>query len=96
VESRVLSEPHPHCEIRVSDTGCGIAPEHIPRLFHAFFTTKDINKGTGLGLNIVAELLESLGGGIRVESQLHKGTCFIFTLPTKTVPFSGSLTDVSL
>jgi PAS domain S-box-containing protein len=95
VESRVLSEPHPHCEIRVSDTGCGIAPEHIPRLFHAFFTTKDINKGTGLGLNIVAELLASLGGGIRVESQLHKGTCFIFTLPTKTVPFSGSLTDVS-
>jgi two-component system, NtrC family, sensor kinase len=65
--------------IRVSDTGPGIPPDAIERLFEPFFTTRD--KGTGLGLSIVFNILLKHEGDIRVESEEGKGTTFIIILP---------------
>ncbi len=69
--------------VAISDTGSGIAPEHLTKIFDPFFTTKDVGKGTGLGMNIAYNIVKEHGGGIQVESELGKGTCFTVSLPTK-------------
>lgn len=68
--------------ITIADNGPGIAPEHLERVFEAYFSTKD--KGTGLGLAIVKHNVELYGGTVEVESKLGKGTRFILDLPTRT------------
>lgn len=68
-------------ELQFSDDCCGIAPENIDRIFEPFFSTKTGDKGMGLGLDIVQQILISYGGKIRVESELGKGTVFYVTLP---------------
>jgi PAS domain S-box-containing protein len=65
----------------VSDTGDGIAPETLSRIFDPFFTTKEVGKGSGLGLAICRNLVTKLGGDIRVESEVGKGTRFVIRLP---------------
>lgn len=67
--------------ILISDTGCGIPKENIPQLFDPFFTTKD--KGHGLGLSIVHNIIQAHQGSIEVKSKLNSGTTFIVTLPIK-------------
>jgi signal transduction histidine kinase len=84
-------------EIRVQDTGVGIAPEHLPYLFERFYRV-DASRaratgGTGLGLAIVKQMVQAHGGQISVTSQAGKGTCFTFTLPT--VSDTPSLQDSS-
>jgi len=69
--------------VAISDTGSGIAPEHLTKIFDPFFTTKDVGKGTGLGMNIAYNIVKEHGGGIQVESELGKGTCFTVSLPAK-------------
>jgi PAS domain S-box-containing protein len=75
-------------EITVSDTGEGIPPENLARIWAPFFTTKAAETGTGLGLSISREIIESAGGGISVESLLEesdhaaRGTTFRIRLPT--------------
>jgi two-component system, cell cycle sensor histidine kinase and response regulator CckA len=66
--------------VRVSDTGVGIDPSIKPRLFEPFFSTKGA-RGTGLGLAVVAEIVERFGGAIHVESRLGAGTTFAVCLP---------------
>lgn len=68
-------------EISVTDTGTGIAPENIDRILEPFFTTKDVGKGTGLGLATVYGIIRQTGGYMRIESELGKGTSFIIYLP---------------
>lgn len=69
-------------EIRVSDNGKGIAPEHLRRVFDPFFTTKMGRGGTGLGLHIVHNLVrDALGGTIRAESAPGEGATFVVTVP---------------
>lgn len=69
-------------ELRVEDNGRGILPEHRGRVFDPFFTTRLGQGGSGLGLNIVHNLVCNLmGGDIRVESEVGRGTCFIIELP---------------
>lgn len=65
----------------VSDTGEGIAPEHVPRVFEPFFTTRASGVGTGLGLSVCHGLVTAFGGEILVESQRQKGTTFRVLLP---------------
>lgn len=68
-------------EVRIRDTGCGIAPEYLERIFDPFFTTKSPGQGTGLGLSISQKIVARLGGTIRVQSALGQGSTFTVTLP---------------
>jgi PAS domain S-box-containing protein len=74
-------EPGNYIEIKVSDTGLGIAPEIIGSIFEPYFTTKGPGEGTGLGLSVVHGIIESCGGKITVDSKLEKGTTFTIYLP---------------
>jgi signal transduction histidine kinase len=67
--------------ITVRDTGCGIAPDKLPRIFDPFFTEKD--SGTGLGLAITHSIIDQHGGRIEVDSTAGKGTEFRIRLPLK-------------
>ncbi len=67
--------------IEVSDTGKGIAPEHLTRIFEPFFTTKPVGKGTGLGLSLAYGIIDKHHGRIEVESALGVGTTFRIILP---------------
>ncbi len=65
----------------VSDTGAGIPPEALTRVFDPFYTTKPVGTGTGLGLSICHGIVASLGGEIRVDSTIGRGTTFSVVLP---------------
>ncbi|MFZ0732615.1 MAG: ATP-binding protein [Candidatus Sulfotelmatobacter sp.] len=72
--------------VRVSDTGSGIAPEHIHRIYDPFFTTKTApkegqNRGTGLGLSVTYGIIQEHAGKIRVESNPGSGTTFALDFP---------------
>jgi len=67
--------------ISVSDSGPGIAEEHLSRVFNPFFTTKPVGEGTGLGLSISDGIVREHGGRIRVESQPGRGATFVIELP---------------
>eukprot|EP01035_Chromulina_nebulosa_P013872 gene13872-18378_t len=67
--------------LRVADTGVGIAPELMDRLFDPFFTTRG-QQGTGLGLAVVHGVVEALGGAVDVQSRPGEGSCFTLYLPT--------------
>jgi CheY-like chemotaxis protein len=67
--------------IEVCDTGAGISPEDRARLFSPFFTTKPIGVGTGLGLYICQQIVNSMGGTIEVESEQGKGSTFRLVMP---------------
>jgi signal transduction histidine kinase len=70
-------------EIAISDTGPGISPDKVEKVFEQYYSTKE--KGTGLGLAIVKHNVELYAGKVRVESELGKGARFILNFPAKTV-----------
>lgn len=79
-----LSSPHQralYSQVKVSDTGEGIARENLQAIFDPFFTTKP--QGSGLGLSIVYRIIEEHAGDIQVESEVGKGTTFALLLPTE-------------
>ncbi|HEY1170058.1 MAG TPA: PAS domain-containing protein [Verrucomicrobiae bacterium] len=82
-----------HVRISVTDTGCGIPVENLPRVFEPFFTTKDVGTGTGLGLATVYGIVQQHQGWIRVNSVVNEGTTFDIYLPTSVKPAAGSDTD---
>ena len=67
----------------IEDTGAGIAPEHLERLFKPFFTTKEPGLGTGLGLSICHNLVTRFEGRLEVQSEPGKGSSFVVHLPAK-------------
>lgn len=71
--------------IEVRDTGVGIPPEIIGRIFDAFYTTKPVGVGTGLGLAISHRIVTGLGGELTVQSEVGKGTTFKVSLPISPV-----------
>jgi len=82
------SDPSQHTlEFRVTDTGSGIAEEDLPHLFDEFFQGKGSGRrrggGAGLGLTISQLLVKQMGGEIRVETELGRGSSFEFTIPTQ-------------
>jgi PAS domain S-box-containing protein len=70
----------------LSDTGPGIAPEHLPHIFNPFYTTKARSVGTGLGLSISFGIVREHGGVIRVRSEPGKGAAFEVSLPIVAPP----------
>jgi signal transduction histidine kinase/DNA-binding response OmpR family regulator len=73
--------PGTYQHLAVADTGDGIPPEELDAIFEPYFSTKPEGKGTGLGLSVVHGIVHSLEGGIRVRSELDKGTVFDIFLP---------------
>ncbi len=76
----VLS-PGPYVRLRMRDTGEGIEPEIMKRIFDPYFTTKEVGKGTGMGLSVIHGIVKRHGGGILVESERGKGTVFEIYFP---------------
>jgi two-component system cell cycle sensor histidine kinase/response regulator CckA len=73
--------PGDYVTIEVEDTGCGVPEKNIRKIFDPFFSTKDANKGTGLGLATVDQILRKMKGGVDVDSVLGKGTKFTLYMP---------------
>ena len=71
----------PHVCIEVSDTGEGVAKEHLSRVFEPFFTTKDVGEGTGLGLSVAYGIVVDHGGWIEVAHRDGGGTVFRVWIP---------------
>ncbi len=83
----LLDQQNDMIDLVVRDSGCGIPADKLPRIFESFYTTKtgpdtSGKGGTGLGLSMCREIIESHRGRIRVDSTLGKGTAFTLKLPT--------------
>ena len=97
-----IREPHPdfpklkpgdYVQLSVSDTGTGIEPELLPRIFEPYFTTKKSGEGIGMGLAMVHGIVADHGGAIAVQSVLGKGSTFTVLLPRAEVAASETSTE---
>lgn len=79
IENKVTNDDK--AVIRISDNGSGIEADKLPRIFDAFFTTKEIGQATGLGLTVTKNLVSNLGGKIEVYSIPKEGTSFVLSFP---------------
>ncbi|MBK9515794.1 MAG: response regulator [Anaeromyxobacter sp.] len=77
-------------EISIQDSGPGIAPEILPRIFDPFFSTRPAGQGMGLGLSVAYGIIHGLGGDIHVESTLGHGACFRVRLPRRASARQGA------
>ncbi|HUR72083.1 MAG TPA: HAMP domain-containing sensor histidine kinase, partial [Candidatus Limnocylindrales bacterium] len=82
LESAGVGDHGHYVVIKLVDTGVGIPPEMLPKVFDLFVTTKAPDKGTGLGLAICQEIVNAHGGSIGVESRLGEGTTITVSLPS--------------
>ncbi|MFQ5774567.1 MAG: PAS domain S-box protein [Kiloniellaceae bacterium] len=83
-ESKLRAEvipPGDYVLIQVEDTGCGIAPENLDRIFDPFFSTKEVGAGTGLGLSTVYGIVKQTGGFVFADSRQGQGAVFSIYLP---------------
>ncbi len=86
-----------HVKIMISDTGPGIAPGIIDQIFDPYFTTKEVGKGSGMGLAVVHGIVKSHDGAIAIDSSLGKGTKFTILFPlatAKTMVNARTLQDI--
>jgi two-component system cell cycle sensor histidine kinase/response regulator CckA len=79
--THVALRPGPYVRLTVRDSGPGIPPDVVERMYEPFFTTKAAGQGTGLGLSVVHGIVENHGGTILVESTLGQGSTFTIYLP---------------
>jgi two-component system, NtrC family, sensor kinase len=79
----------PAVELTFTDTGCGIEPENLTKIFDPFFTSKEPGKGVGLGLSVGYNIVKAHGGTIDVESEVGRGTTFRIVLPVEGAPPEG-------
>lgn len=76
--------------VAITDTGAGIPPEVMERIFETGFTTKKVGVGTGLGLSICSQIVQEHGGEITLESEVGEGTTFTITLAADLEPTDGA------
>ena len=80
-----LPDPHiatgKYVKLAVADTGQGIAPDILKKIFDPYFTTKEMTRGTGLGLSVALGIVKGLGGTINVESEICRGSTFSVYFP---------------
>jgi signal transduction histidine kinase len=87
--SRATEQQRPGIIIEISDTGTGISPDLLPKVFDFFMTTKDSGNGTGLGLAVCREIVKEHGGKITITSEIGKGTKVTIFLPTEPAARNG-------
>jgi CheY-like chemotaxis protein len=75
-----------YCRLTVTDNGIGMDDEMQAKLFDPFFTTREMGRGTGLGLSVVSGIVQNHGGGIKVSSEVDKGTTIEVFLPISEGP----------
>jgi len=99
VEHELIDKAHPlygqlrggrYITLSVADTGAGIAPEALGRVFEHGFTTKAPGAGSGVGLSVVQATVSAFSGDVRVESEVGKGSTFIIRLPDASDPGHGN------
>lgn len=90
------ASPGDYVCLSVSDTGTGIAPAHMERIFDPFFSTKEPGKGTGLGLGTVLGIVRGHGGFVRVDSRVGRGSTFELYLPASHESKAGAQDTVLL
>ncbi len=88
-------KPGSYLSLTVSDTGCGIEPEIIERIFDPFYTTKLTGEGTGLGLSVVHGIVKSHNGTIKVYSQPGQGSAFHIFIPKMASESSEEAEEIS-
>jgi two-component system phosphate regulon sensor histidine kinase PhoR len=90
ISAEEVQEPYEMVEFRVRDFGLGIGSEHLGRIFERFYRVDKARSresgGTGLGLAIARHMVQAQGGSIRAESELNRGSTFIFSLPVALYP----------
>lgn len=84
IEIKGYSESPGFIRIDIADTGPGIPPEALEKIFEPFYTTKGIGKGVGLGLSVTYSIMKNHGGDIKVTSEVGKGTTFSIFIPSIT------------
>jgi CheY-like chemotaxis protein len=84
-----FAKPGPHIVLQVTDTGTGIPPEVVQRIYDPFFTTKDPGKGTGLGLSTARGIVKNHNGFITIETGMGEGTTFKVFLPANITGSPG-------
>lgn len=80
--------------LKVTDTGCGIESKHLPHIFEPFYTTKTVDKGTGMGLSVVYGIVNKACGAILVDSEPGEGSCFCLYLPVCEQLILGEAVEV--
>jgi CheY-like chemotaxis protein/two-component sensor histidine kinase len=93
-QSEIEVGPGSYVELSVSDTGCGIAPENLDKIFDPYFTTRETGRGTGLGLAVVHGIVRKHGGTITVESEAGKGTTVHVYLPAIKGPVAKETKEI--
>jgi len=91
---RTFTDDKGFAVVEISDTGVGIAPQHLTKIFDPFFSTKPVGLGTGIGLSICHGIVKSMDGVIEVESTLGQGSLFRVRLPK--VPASARTPEHSV
>ncbi len=81
IRLRTLRRADGHAVVEIHDTGCGIRPEILGRIFDPFYTTKPLATSTGLGLSVCHRIVTMMGGTLEVESKVGAGSVFRIALP---------------